>query len=114
MKQRKSIPQILAANIKRRRAELNLTQSQLAEQLEISSTYIAELEIASKNASLDVIQRLCEVLSMRPYEMLIEEGVDDQSNDSRDAIRNLTKEATTILNKVVKTTLEELAQKHLK
>jgi len=101
-------------NIKRRRAELELTQNQLADKLEISTTYMGELEIASKNASFDVLQRLCEVLSMRPYEMFLEEGVDDQSNDSRDAIRNLTKEATLALNRIVKATLEEISQKHLK
>jgi len=58
MKRSKSIPDILAANIKRRRTELELTQSKLAERLEISSTYMAELETGRKSASLEVIQRL--------------------------------------------------------
>lgn len=114
MKRAKTIPEILAANIKRRRAELDLTQSQLAERLDISSTYMGELEIASKNASLEVIQRLSEALSMRPYEMFFETGIDDRPSDSREAIRKLTREATAVLNKTVKVTLEELAQKHLK
>jgi transcriptional regulator with XRE-family HTH domain len=112
-RKKKSIPQVLAANIKKRRTELGLTQFTLAERLGLSTTYIAELEIAKKSPSIEVVQRLSDTLGMRPYELFLEEGVDGQLNDSRETLRHYVKEATIELNDIVKKTLQELANKHL-
>jgi transcriptional regulator with XRE-family HTH domain len=112
-RKKKGIPQILAENIKRRRAELGWTQFQLAERLELSTTYIAELEIAKKAPSIEVVQRLSDTLGMRPYELFLEEGVDGERNDTRETIRQYVNEATIELNDIVKKTLQALAKKHL-
>jgi transcriptional regulator with XRE-family HTH domain len=113
MKRKTSIPQIIAANIKARRADLGLTQFQLAEKLSISTTYLAELEIAKKSPSIEVVQKLADALGLRPFELFLEPGVDDNPDASREILRSFTKEATLALNKAIKDTLQDLAKKHL-
>lgn len=113
MKRKPNIPKIIAANIKTFRNNLGITQFDLAERMGISTTYLAELEIAKKAPSIEVVEKLCASLGIRPYELFLEEGVDDSPNNSRDAIRKYAKEANTVASKAVSEALQELAKRHL-
>jgi len=113
MKRKLNIPSILASNIKNYRTNLSLTQFELAEKTEISTTYLAEIEVAKKAPSIEVIQKLCLALGIRPYELFLEEGVDDNPIKSRDAIRKYVKEANAIVSNAVSVALQDLAKQHL-
>ncbi len=113
MKRKLNIPSILAANIKTYRNNLSLTQFELAEKMDISTTYLAELEISKKAPSMEVVEKLCLALGIRPYELFLEVGVDDIPNDSRQAVRAYAKEATTVATKAVSDALQALSQEHL-
>ena len=113
MKRKLNISKILATNIKTYRNNLGITQFQLSERADLSSTYIAELEIAKKLPSLEAVEKLCRALNIRPYELFLEPGVDDSPDQSRDAIRQYAKEASTIASKAVAVALQDLAKHHL-
>ena len=54
----------LGENIKNRRKELNITQPHLAELAKVSTNTLCKLERGQGNPSLDVLNRLVEVLGM--------------------------------------------------
>jgi transcriptional regulator with XRE-family HTH domain len=61
---------VLAANLRRRRKELGLSQEALAFEAEIDRTYVSGLERAKRNPSLTLIGKLAEKLRTTPAELL--------------------------------------------
>lgn len=61
---------IFAANVKRRRLELSLSQEELAERAGVHRTYVGMLERREKNATLYSIERLAGALGVEPYVLL--------------------------------------------
>ena len=62
--------QIFASNLRRIRAERELTQEKLADLAGIDRTYVSALERQVYSASLDTIERLADVLKVEPDELL--------------------------------------------
>lgn len=54
----------IGRQIKKARSNKNITQAALAEQIEMSTTYISHIESAKKQASLEVIVRLANALDV--------------------------------------------------
>lgn len=65
-----TLRQIFASNLRRVRAERELTQEKLADLAGIDRTYVSALERQVYSASLDTIERLAEVLKVEPHELL--------------------------------------------
>lgn len=61
--------QNLGLNIAYYRKKRGYTQMQLAELLDIDRSHMSAIELANVGVSLDVIFKLCEVLSIRPKEL---------------------------------------------
>jgi transcriptional regulator with XRE-family HTH domain len=64
----------LAKNLKRARSEQGLTQQNLAELCELSTNYLATVEIGGKFPSADTLERLATVLGLKPYQLFLEDG----------------------------------------
>lgn len=64
------IRDILAANLKRLRAERGLSQEDLADRAEIDRTYISSLERSLYAAGIDVVDRLAKALGVTAAELL--------------------------------------------
>ncbi|MBT9237027.1 helix-turn-helix transcriptional regulator [Pseudomonas sp. MG-2] len=62
---------IFAANMKRRRIELGLSQEELAERAGVHRTYVGMLERGEKNATLYSIERLAGALEVEPATLLL-------------------------------------------
>ncbi|MFT0516294.1 MULTISPECIES: helix-turn-helix domain-containing protein [Pseudomonas] len=62
---------VFAANVKRRRLELGISQEELAERAGVHRTYIGMLERSEKNATLYSIQRLAGALEVEPATLLL-------------------------------------------
>ena len=62
--------QIFADNLRRVRAERELTQERLADLAGIDRTYVSALERQVYSVSLDTIEKLAEVLKVEPQELL--------------------------------------------
>lgn len=63
--------QIFARNLKRVRNERGLSQEALADLAGIDRTYVSALERERYSASLDMIEKLADVLKVDPHELLL-------------------------------------------
>lgn len=61
---------VLALNLRNHRKRQGLSQKELADRAEIDRTYISALEHSSNAASIDVVDRLAQVLQLKPSELL--------------------------------------------
>ena len=64
------IRDILAANVKRLRAEQGLSQEDLADRADIDRTYVSSLERSVYAAGIDVIDRLAKALGVTAAQLL--------------------------------------------
>jgi transcriptional regulator with XRE-family HTH domain len=62
--------EVLAANLRRRRAELGLSQEALGDEAGLHRTFIGAVERTERNISLDNIERLANALSLPAWELL--------------------------------------------
>lgn len=62
---------VFAANVRRRRSELGLSQEALAERAGVHRTYIGMLERSEKNVTIFNIWRLASALDVPPSDLLI-------------------------------------------
>ena len=57
--------------MKRRRAALAISQAQLAERAGISTGYVGELEMGTKDPSLETLSRIAAALEVQPYRLMM-------------------------------------------
>jgi transcriptional regulator with XRE-family HTH domain len=65
----KGIKEVLARNLKINRLKLGLTQEKLAEKTDMSTHYLAMVELAKKFPSAPMLERLAKALEVEPYEL---------------------------------------------
>ena len=68
------VRKLLALNLKRARNNLGLSQLALANELGMAPNFINDIEHEKKWVSPTTIQRLCSVLKIQPYQLLIPEN----------------------------------------
>lgn len=112
MKRLTPIQDVLSKNIKRCRKAVGLTQAQLAESMDISTIYLAELESGKKNPSLEVLQRIATKLKLRPYELFLEEGIDDQITGSQTILRDYAQDTEKAIRTAVDKALKDIANRY--
>ena len=64
---RKKISQLIFPRLLRKKAEL--TQEQLAENSQISSVYLSEVESGKKSPTLSIVEKLCSAFDLNPIEL---------------------------------------------
>ena len=67
-----NILEISAKNLRDNRRKCGLTQSKLAEMADISTHYIALIELARNIPKVEVIERLANALDIELYELFVE------------------------------------------
>ena len=72
----------LAADVKGRRAELGISQEELAWRAEVSRTFVGKIELAMNQPTLSVLLRLAEGLQT-PLPVLIESVLKRRVKESR-------------------------------
>jgi transcriptional regulator with XRE-family HTH domain len=65
-----SLMKRVGQNVKRRRLKLGLTQQALADRVGTSRIYVAQIEAASKEISLTMLDRVAKALRMKPGTLL--------------------------------------------
>ena len=66
------LKEIFILNLKEFRKKEGLSQMKLAEYCNIAHSYIGEIEIGRKFPSIDVIERIAEILRIKPYHLFID------------------------------------------
>jgi transcriptional regulator with XRE-family HTH domain len=64
------IREVFAANLRRLRHDLGLSQDDLAYEAGVSRSYLSQIEKGSYYASLKIIERIAKVLQVEPAELL--------------------------------------------
>ena len=62
----------IGKRIQRKRASLGITQSELAKQINLSRTSVANIEAGNQNAPIHVLYEMCVILHLRPAEVFPE------------------------------------------
>ena len=99
-----NIRQLLAINLKQKRNALHLTQSKLAEKADISTQYIAMIEIGRKFPSLDILERMANVLEIDVLDFFSPLALPAGSLDSlkKNLLADLEKEIATSVKKAIR------------
>jgi transcriptional regulator with XRE-family HTH domain len=66
------LKEIFAYNLKAKRRKCGFTQAQLAERVEVSTHHIGMLEIARNYPTLELVERIADVLDTEIYELFID------------------------------------------
>ena len=98
----------LAKNLKRARSEQGLTQQDLAERCELSTNYLATVEIGGKFPSSDTLEKLAIALGLKPYQLFLEDG-DVEAFDRRELVARYRDRAEKYLVEALRRAAKELA-----
>lgn len=61
-------------NVRNLRSSRGFSQEQLALAADVDRSYISEIELAKNSASIDVLERIADALSVDPKELFNERG----------------------------------------
>jgi len=64
---------VFIGNLRRFRAERELTQTRLAELCDTATSYIGEIEIGRRFPSLSLIEKMSTALNVEPYRFFVEQ-----------------------------------------
>ena len=67
-----NIREIFAHNLKEKRKKCGLSQAKLAEMVNVSTHHMAMMEIARHSPTLDLVERMANVLNIEIYELFID------------------------------------------
>lgn len=98
----------LAKNLKRARSEQGLTQQDLAERCELSTNYLATVEIGGKFPSAETLEKLAIALKLKPYQLFLEEG-DVEAFDRKELIARFRDRAAVSIVEALGRAAKELA-----
>lgn len=111
-KKKSDIPllqQYLIKNIKELRISLGYSIMQFAELTDKSVTYIGEIERGKKYPSASTLQKIADVLGVRPYQLFLS----DEDKNEYDKIK-LLKELSEELQQSLKINIETIIKKYFK
>jgi transcriptional regulator with XRE-family HTH domain len=104
------IQQLLAQNVKTARKHLGITQTQLAEKIGVSVSFVAEVEIARKFPSAPNLQKFADSLGLQPYQLFYDKT---HFHKEMDKTKLLGKVRADLKNRLI-ADLDEVISKHLK
>ncbi len=67
----KELADIIASNLKMARTALDLSQAALAERAQLSTGYLAMIELGNRTPSIDSLEALAKALGIGTYELLM-------------------------------------------
>ena len=95
------LKEILAQNLRENRRKLGFTQAELAEKADISTHYVAMIELARNFPSADILERLAKALNIEVYELFL------VPKSAKDEIKHLHKEIVIDIKQTVAEAIEK-------
>jgi len=102
------IQELLSTNIREIRNQYGYSQQKLAELCDVSTNYISEIEIARKFPSAKTLQKLANVLGLKPYQLFFS-GEEWKTFDKYNELMKIISE----LKITVGEDIEEVIKHHL-
>lgn len=102
-----------ALNMKRYRKKRRISQMQLAEILETSTSYIGEIEINSRVPSMAMVEKIARALDIEPFRLFVDEKEHkgDNAQEAENYLECLTtKERKDLTQRIVKRVTREVEQ----
>lgn len=103
-----SIKEVLARNLKINRQKLGLTQEKLADKADISTHYLAMVELARKFPSAGMLERLAMALEIEPHELFYMPSV------AENALEHLQESIVSNIERVVSNAIKETLENECK
>lgn len=88
---------VLISNLRYYRCQLHLTQSQFAELIDVSTNYYNAIENGKYFPSVEVIDRICNVNNIFPYQLFLEEPCSNVKE-----VKTYNKNITILKNEILK------------
>jgi transcriptional regulator with XRE-family HTH domain len=98
----KGIKEVLAKNLKINRLKLGLTQEKLADKADISTHYLAMVELAHKFPSANMLERLATALEIDAHELFL------MPSDTENALERLQESIVDNIEQVVTRAIKEV------
>ena len=99
--EKRGIREILAANLKENRRKLGMTQEDLAEKADVSTHYIAMIEICKKYPKPNMLEQIAKALEIEPYKLFSVES------DPNEPLERLHKKIITDMKQIVTEAVEK-------
>ena len=97
---------IFVSNLKKLRKERHITQEKLAELCHKETSYIGQIEIKHRFPSLPLIEKISEVLNVKPY-ILFKESDYPDIELKKEKIENIKEELLSCFNEDITKILEK-------
>ena len=105
----KGIREVLAANLKGNRRKLGITQEELAEKADVSTHYIAMIEICKKYPKPDMLEQIAKALGVEPYKLF---SVETDPNEPLERLhQKIIIDIKQIVNEAVEKVIENKCKK---
>lgn len=101
----KPLLEILAENVKYYRAKTGMSQLKFAVQLDISPSYLNDIECGRQYASLKMLERFAHEFNIETYQLLIPKGVSQDEvlrSEYEEQLRNLKEQVVDLFDKQLK------------
>jgi transcriptional regulator with XRE-family HTH domain len=85
---------LIGKRIKSLRKQLQITQDQLAEKIQLSPKYLSNIERGKENPTLDTLLKLSQALNVEPWEMFLLDSELPSKQVLKDKIAQLVSEAS--------------------
>jgi transcriptional regulator with XRE-family HTH domain len=103
-----NLKEILSRNLRKNRRKCGLSQEKLAEKAEISTQYLAMIEIARKFPTSEVLERLAGAMDIKVYELFLIDY------SPREELERLEQSIIANIEKVVRETIQETLAENCK
>ena len=111
-----TLKQIFIQNMKEFRKKEGISQMKLAEYLDTSPTYIGEIEVGKKFPSMDMIEKIANILKIKPYHFFVdrtEQNSDINTDNTYPKLpRSMQKEIRSELNFTINELIREILEKY--
>jgi transcriptional regulator with XRE-family HTH domain len=107
---------ILAANLRKHRRTLGISQAALAEKADISTNYVAMIELERKFPSPEMLERLAAALEIEPQELfdMPPSPAGELYTLGEAVLGDLREQLGIAVNRAVEETVRKVAAEHLK
>jgi transcriptional regulator with XRE-family HTH domain len=87
----------IATRIRSLRVRRGISQEEMSRRLNISQSAYSRIENGESNSWVNVLEKLCEVLEIKPEELFVPDSLVQNNTDSASAVQNHTQHDTHII-----------------